>query len=82
MTGSEEGDPRTKGSLGKFDKVRVNTVSCGILFIENSAKVLANLTFPSLNLVLRYCMNSSFIDSWCSYSAHNVGSAALNGKCH
>lgn len=48
MTGSEEGDPRTKGSLGKFDKVRVNAMSCEILFIENSAKVLANLTFPFL----------------------------------
>uniref|UniRef100_A0A8D1M674 GTPase-activating protein and VPS9 domain-containing protein 1 n=1 Tax=Sus scrofa TaxID=9823 RepID=A0A8D1M674_PIG len=44
MTGSEEGDPRTKSSLGKFDKVRMSTVSWGVLFIEGSAKVLANLT--------------------------------------
>jgi hypothetical protein len=44
MTGSEEGDPRTKSSLGKLDKVRMHTVSYEILFVENSAKVLINLT--------------------------------------
>lgn len=27
MTGSEEGDPRTKSSLGKFDKVSLDPVS-------------------------------------------------------
>lgn len=34
MTGTEEGDPRTKNSLGKFDKVGMNVVLCEILFVK------------------------------------------------
>ena len=39
MTGSEEGDPRTKSSLGKFDKVRADPMSCEGLCMESSAKI-------------------------------------------
>lgn len=34
MTGTEEGDPRTKNSLGKFDKVGMNVVSCEIQLVD------------------------------------------------
>ncbi|EGV94254.1 GTPase-activating protein and VPS9 domain-containing protein 1 [Cricetulus griseus] len=34
MTGSEEGDPRTKNSLGKFDKVGMNVGLCAVLFVD------------------------------------------------
>lgn len=40
MTGSEEGDPRTKSSLGKFDKVRMNALSRGILFIVANVTIV------------------------------------------
>ena len=85
MTGSEEGDPRTKSSLGKFDKVRMNTTFWEIVFIENLARVLVNLPIlflKSCSQVMDKGLNILSMTLWCNYSAYNIGSAAFKGRCH
>lgn len=84
MTGSEEGDPRTKSSLGKFDKVRVDPMSCEGLCMESSAKILVNLTvlFIKSYLSVMYKLNILFNYAWFGCRGYSVGSVAFKGRCH
>lgn len=84
MTGSEEGDPRTKSSLGKFDKVRADPMSCKGLCMESSAKILVNLTvlFIKAYLSVMCKLNILFNYAWFGCRGYNVGSVTFKGRCH